>query len=143
MVFQLIYASSAAGLYNANAFRNIAQGAADANVELDITGLLLLYNESIFQVLEGPSDNVLSLYDRISRDPRHKNSIVLSQGHIAARQFAGWAMGFEEVTDPQEPDFIFQLRNRVLDDKLPEKICAKTTALITSFRRSSGLEINI
>ncbi len=140
MDYQLIYASSAAGLYSPEVYREIASKAAKFNATVGISGLLLMYNETIIQVLEGPQDAVLSLYAKIEIDPRHKSPIKLSGEFIKQREFSQWSMGYEETVDPNEPDFLFQLRHRDLDQKLPETICARTASLLTSFKKSSGLE---
>lgn len=141
MDYQFIYASSAAGLYNPDVYREIARKAASFNASVGISGMLLMYNETIIQVLEGPEDAVLALYEKIKADPRHKFPIKLSGERIKQREFSQWSMGFEEKVTANEPEFLFQLRNRVLDQKLPETICAKTASLLSSFKKSSGLVI--
>ena len=67
------------------------------NQGLDVTGVLLHQKGVFIQVLEGDEPVVGALYDRISRDPRHKNVAVFRRGPIQARQFAAWSMGFVEL----------------------------------------------
>lgn len=140
MLYQLIYGSSAAGLYDADTYRKIAGDATNFNKSVGISGLLLLYNETILQVLEGPKDVVEALFEKIKSDRRHKNAIKLSGEVIEARQFKDWAMGFEAVKNTDEPEFLFQIRSATLDQKLPEYVCERTKVLISTFRQSSGLD---
>jgi hypothetical protein len=67
------------------------------NQSLDVTGLLLHQKGIFIQVLEGDEPVVSALYDRISRDPRHKSLNVFRSGPIQKRQFAAWSMGFLEL----------------------------------------------
>jgi hypothetical protein len=62
-----------------------------------VTGVLLHQKGAFVQVLEGSDKVVSALYDRISRDPRHKNVAVFRRGPVQARQFVAWSMGFVEL----------------------------------------------
>jgi hypothetical protein len=44
-------------------------------------------------VLEGGRDAVNALYNRITRDKRHRDATLLSYDEIGQRSFAGWSMG--------------------------------------------------
>lgn len=49
------------------------------------------------QILEGSEDAVRATYDRIERDPRHRDAAILLQGATAERDFADWSMGFHDL----------------------------------------------
>ena len=77
------------------------------NEAAGITGLLI-YKESsrdrhpsFIQLIEGERDAVDATYRRIIKDRRHHNKIPLEQGETPERQFAGWSMGFKNVTPQQ------------------------------------------
>ena len=77
------------------------------NDQNGISGFLLATGGAFAQVLEGTEQNVAETYGRIVVDPRHTGLRLLTKEPIAARGFAGWAMG---VADRNETtDFIFGL----------------------------------
>jgi hypothetical protein len=67
------------------------------NVEHHITGLLLYHEHHFMQILEGPRDAVLALYQRISEDPRHRDLILDLSEPAQARLFPDWQMALAHV----------------------------------------------
>ena len=64
------------------------------NKGLGVTGALL-FNGSVFaQVLEGPVANVEATFEKIQRDLRHDEVVVLEAGSVPCREFGEWAMAF-------------------------------------------------
>jgi hypothetical protein len=79
--------------------RNILATARTNNPKSRLTGALA-FNESCFaQVLEGYSDDLQPLLDRIRRDPRHSDLKVLAKSKATRRFFAQWSMAY--VDTPQ------------------------------------------
>ncbi len=72
------------------------------NAAQGLTGALLLYDRWFAQVLEGPREAVLTLFDHIRTDPRHDAIEVREETKIPARSFARWAMAY--VGEHNEPD---------------------------------------
>jgi hypothetical protein len=66
------------------------------NQDRRLSGLLLYAADTkeFVQVLEGPRDEIETLYQRIARDARHKHAFVLYEGPAAGRMFPDWRMGF-------------------------------------------------
>ncbi|OSM06268.1 BLUF domain-containing protein [Magnetofaba australis] len=63
------------------------------NATHDITGALL-HNDNLFmQCLEGPKQTVVTLYDAIKRDSRHKDVRTIWIDEIPQRRFGRWSMG--------------------------------------------------
>ncbi|MCR0981017.1 BLUF domain-containing protein [Roseomonas populi] len=63
------------------------------NTRDGITGALL-FNESCFaQVLEGGSEAIHEVFERIQLDPRHSDTVVLAF-EPAPREFGGWSMAY-------------------------------------------------
>jgi hypothetical protein len=63
------------------------------NPACGITGILC-YGAGIFlQAIEGGRGAVSELYNHISRDPRHKDVVLLDFEEISERRFGGWTMG--------------------------------------------------
>ena len=95
MLVRLLYASRAAESVNADALHAILKQSKAHNPEVGITGVLCFcFNAGVFmQVLEGGRAQVNRLYNRIARDPRHRDVELLGYEEIGERRFAGWAMG--------------------------------------------------
>ena len=140
-IFSLTYVSSASGLYRPEIFRDIALHSAHFNQAHSITGMLLVYNETVIQFLEGPEVEVKQLYHKIERDKRHKGSIVVSTRSLDSREFPEWSMGYQEIIDISDPKFIFGLDSKALDMHFPKNTSGTTEALLSSFKRSSGLGV--
>lgn len=62
------------------------------NPSLDITGMLVYNGGNFIQALEGPKESVTQLFEKISKDERHRNVLVLLSGGIDKREFPDWAM---------------------------------------------------
>ena len=56
--------------------------------------MLLFVDQTFFQVLEGDPDVVQELYEKIGRDQRHCNVLMLAKSEIEERNFGDWSMGF-------------------------------------------------
>ena len=96
-LYELIYGSVQTRPFTPVKLSELLTQSRAHNQQLDVTGVLLHQNGVFIQVLEGEEKVVSALYDRISRDQRHKNVAVFRRGPIQARQFAGWSMGFVEL----------------------------------------------
>lgn len=68
------------------------------NRKNNITGLLL-YNDEIFiQVLEGKSEIINNLYERLKNDDRHVNVVTILKENIKQRSFPDWSMGYHKLS---------------------------------------------
>lgn len=95
----VVYASSLADGYDESELVSILATARRRNAAVSVTGVLLYSNRSFFQILEGPRDAVLTLYERISLDPRHCGITRLLEGPIEQRRFRDWTMGLARVNN--------------------------------------------
>jgi hypothetical protein len=89
-----IYASRALAAPNKIDVQTLLEHARRKNAELGITGMLLLIEDSFFQVLEGEAEAVEGVYGIIAQDARHDRVTQIIREPIAQRSFAGWSMGF-------------------------------------------------
>ena len=64
------------------------------NAHVGVTGALLFNGGCFAQVLEGRRDAVEATFERIQRDPRHRDVAVLQCEPVAERGFPHWSMGF-------------------------------------------------
>ena len=59
-----------------------------------VTGALLATDHNFSQVLEGERDAVEATYERIARDPRHKDIVLILYELIEVRRFPDWTMAW-------------------------------------------------
>jgi hypothetical protein len=64
------------------------------NLEADITGALLFTGKRFAQIMEGGSEPVGKLLQRLRDDSHHRNLIVLRDVPISVRQFGIWQMAY-------------------------------------------------
>ncbi|MFT3856097.1 MAG: BLUF domain-containing protein [Aquabacterium sp.] len=93
MLVRLLYASRSAEKLTPEVIEGILNTSRHENPPLGITGLLCWSGDIFMQVLEGGRDAVNQLYNKISRDPRHRDVVLLKYEEITERHFAGWTMG--------------------------------------------------
>jgi hypothetical protein len=80
--------------------RNILATARVNNKAAGLTGAMT-FNDSCFaQVLEGYSDDLRPIFDRIRRDLRHSDVKVLASSEPAGRLFPHWSMAY--VDNPRD-----------------------------------------
>lgn len=93
---QLIYVSD---LVNKNEAElgPILESAVRHNREDGITGMLLYSGGNFLQVLEGTQEQVHATYKRICQDPRHRNTMVLTEEEVPERHFSNWSMGYKQL----------------------------------------------
>ncbi|MFD1143407.1 BLUF domain-containing protein [Larkinella insperata] len=101
MDYCIVYLSSSSGLFSTDELTAILQQSRKNNSALGITGILLYFNGSIIQVLEGSEEKVKTLYQTISLDQRHRGITKLYSRIIDKRSFSEWSMGYKTLTASQ------------------------------------------
>lgn len=94
-LIQLIYVSAATHEMTADELRAILDLSVRHNTRNEVTGLLLYFDRTFMQVIEGPESAIDELMTRLLSDPRHYGVNVLSRSEVPAREFAQWSMGFK------------------------------------------------
>lgn len=104
MLSTLIYRSRAVQSMTAEDLDDLLTPARARNAALHVTGILLFDGVHFVQLLEGPDDAVVQLFDAIRRDDAHKNVVFLMQDQGPARRFGGDAMAMLDLRelDPQQ-----------------------------------------
>jgi hypothetical protein len=64
-----------------------------------ITGALAFNQHYFLQVLEGGSDAVNATFQRICRDKRHEQIVLIDYSTVGNRQFEHWSMRFLNATE--------------------------------------------
>ncbi|RIJ41630.1 BLUF domain-containing protein [Pontibacter oryzae] len=142
-MFQLVYLSTAVNLFEEEELNEILQISRTNNSSRDITGLLLYHEGNIIQVLEGEKQQVMNVYYKIERDPRHKGIIKMISGDVSQRFFTGWSMGFKSLSAMEYKDALGYLEPESEDvlmspetDEDPQAVTLlKTFASATISRR--------
>ena len=98
---QLVYISQAVRKMSADELRVIHQSSKDNNQPIEVTGSLFYNGGWFLQVLEGPAATLSQLYNKIARDPRHKNCRVLYNEPASFRTFPRWSMNMTNLDDRQ------------------------------------------
>ena len=98
---QLVYVSQATRKMSSEDLRDIQGTAKDNNQHIDVTGSLFYNGGWFLQVLEGPLATLNALYNKIEKDPRHKNSRVLYNEPAKFRTFTRWSMNMTNLEDRQ------------------------------------------
>ncbi len=93
MLVRLLYASRAASQVDPTTIESILEQSRRSNPALGVTGILCHGGDVYMQVLEGGRRAVNELYNKIVRDPRHKEVLLLHYEEVPERRFAGWTMG--------------------------------------------------
>ena len=96
----IVYCSRAVHSVDKEALEKIIATARHHNPRFGITGLLVFGSGVFFQWLEGPKDNVTSLFKMISADARHSDVVLLTQeDEFRERLFPNWDMELVEAED--------------------------------------------
>lgn len=98
---QLVYISQATRKMSGDELRGIQATAKENNQHIDVTGSLFYNGGWFLQVLEGPLATLNALYNKIEKDPRHKNSRVLYNEPAKFRTFTRWSMNMTNLEDRQ------------------------------------------
>lgn len=90
---QLVYVSEdPRGITSVMQTADILEQARRNNARDDVTGALAFGKGKFIQILEGPSDKLDGLLQRLDDDLRHENLRVLVRREAVRRDFEGWSM---------------------------------------------------
>lgn len=103
-IFRVVYCSHSVtanpGGGMAALLDQILSVARENNARSGITGALLCNGGLFAQVLEGDVMAVQDIFEKIQRDTRHNDVLVLEAGMAAERLFDRWDMALAEAADP-------------------------------------------
>lgn len=95
----VVYVSSAVRPFAADDLVELLRRSRERNAREGVTGMLLHRSGNFIQAVEGPSQAIDALLERIDRDKRHTGIITILRRPIAQREFGEWSMGFDDLTD--------------------------------------------
>ena len=93
-VLAILYVSTASILEDRReaALERIVEQATSANTRAGLTGALMFSGNRFAQMLEGPSNALDALMERIAADPRHCEVTILFHGAVAKCQFKSFSL---------------------------------------------------
>jgi len=134
---RLIYVSRSTAPDAKEAKRRVADILAVAqghNAEVGLTGALVHSHRWFAQVLEGEREQVDRLFERIRRDPRHRNVQLLSMHAIRHRSFRSWSM----AAAGEAPDHLIRRALESLADRRELNAAARKIAALMRGRLKAG-----
>ncbi|RRQ48667.1 helix-turn-helix domain-containing protein [Maribacter algicola] len=108
LIYELTYKSTMSDTIQISDIEDIIDEATETNKENNITGCLVCQDNNFFQFLEGPKSNVLLVYEKIKKDPRHYDLEVLTRKVNSHRFFPNWSMAL--LSDKDALDHTFKNR---------------------------------
>lgn len=97
MLSQLVYVSKRKANCTTEEIDKILASCKQNNPDLGITGILLYSQDKFIQLVEGESSIVMKLYDKIKKDDRHKDCVMISLAPIKEKSFPSWHMGSKQI----------------------------------------------
>lgn len=96
-MIQLTYTSTATLTITPETVLDMLNAARRNNAPMGVTGLLYYAQGQFAQCLEGPKDAVEAIFERVSKDPRHTDLVVLRRPTLE-RAFSDWSMAFVDTS---------------------------------------------
>ncbi len=118
-LIQLVYISHSVEFETKDSLNELLSISRRNNTQQQLSGMLLYHNHQFFQVLEGPEHKVLSAFERIKKDPRHRACRKMLIEKIDQREFSHWSMGYLNV-DPSDLSLVRGLNTFMQQAKLTE-----------------------
>lgn len=119
-MYYIIYLSTGINWFSEKELTDVLEISNINNSHCNVTGLLLYSEGNFIQLLEGEKQDVITTFNRISEDKRHKGITIIASGAIEHRNFPEWAMGFKSVNANElvELEGYLDLSNKdILQDK--------------------------
>ncbi len=138
-LYTLGYASTETNRLGTADLLELLNGAREFNQKHNITGILLHREDSFMQVIEGRKEDVLALYERIRKDPRHHRVETLFEDQIEEREFSDWQMGFIEL-DGVDMSLLPGFSSFLVEEDTPRTLLerlSRTKRLLLLFRNLS------
>lgn len=98
---QLVYVSEANPDLANEEIIEILKASQEKNHAQKISGLLLYQDHHFMQLIEGEESAVLTLFDRIAEDKRHRNVVVVGRFAAESPSMPTWAMAYFSPENPE------------------------------------------
>lgn len=125
----IIYMSRATRPMNDDDLGGLLHEARQGNERQNITGALVYGDGQFMQIIEGEEAELVSLYARLLKDPRHERVVKLADKQIAQRSFSEWSMAFQTVSPEQFSQLSGYMTPEQLNLEMPSLSAADTLLL--------------
>jgi hypothetical protein len=99
-MIRLIYLSTAVEDFSQSELEELLEKSRKNNQPKGITGLLVIKGRTFIQCLEGEESVIRELFEKIEKDDRHKDVMILEEDEdIQERYFPSWDMGFKNIAN--------------------------------------------
>lgn len=71
------------------------------NSNTNITGMLIYFDGTFVQFIEGPENNIDQLFQKIKKDKRHQDVVLLIDGIHKEREFSNWSMAYRKLSSEE------------------------------------------
>ena len=129
MLYTLCYVSNQNVSFNKEDIRDLFKSSRNDNEQRQITGILLYNEGSFFQVLEGEKDIIMPLFQKIKKDPLHKDLIVIFD-KPAEPLFKTYNTGFSVIQNNEDLESLKAYMNARSDTSA---VSASIQSIIQSF----------
>ena len=104
-LYQLLYTSRLAPGATVSDIAAVARGSRQRNAQRRLSGALVFDGLRFCHYLEGPTDHVRGLAQRIATDSRHVDFTIRHEGpYSGPRRFAAWSLGYSLAQHPDALD---------------------------------------
>ena len=98
-IYEMLYVSTIAPAACVSVVSTIAMRSRVSNALRSITGMLIFDGIRFCQYLEGSKDELIALYERISKDSRHAAVTMIHHGPLQERRFKKFSLAFATGDD--------------------------------------------
>ncbi|EKY1944625.1 diguanylate phosphodiesterase [Cronobacter turicensis] len=112
MLTTIIYRSHICDDVPVTVLEEMVNAANNKNGQADVTGILLFNGRHFFQLLEGPEENVKSIYSAICADTRHYNLVELLCDYAPSRRFGKSGMELFDLRDYERDEVLQHVLNK-------------------------------
>lgn len=98
-MIRLIFASTALKDWKVEELLELLKTCRTNNSARDITGALIYFHRTFFQILEGDEQAVSETFEKRKKDTRHRDVTLIEKKPISERDFSYWSMGFENLDE--------------------------------------------
>ncbi len=134
----LVYKSTALVAPGSAECREIVTVSQKTNARCGLTGFLHAEQGLFVQYLEGPSESLWTLYERLFLDVRHENLLLLGHGEIAKPRFEDWSLGYSDINVSSFAEFLDEVSSIKLSRK---PSCLEAINFLMSANARIDLEI--
>lgn len=138
-MYYLLYASSAVERFSDEQLEALLEVSRRNNETVNVSGMLLYYDGSFIQYIEGEKADVETLFERISLDSRHFGVFVLDKGDISTRALPHWKMGYTSLSAEDEKTLgAFDLTKEALELELDPELPRSVLSMMRTFYRTAN-----